>query len=59
MKLVKSKLTKQTLALKILKEGAREVEFYRELCIGIRLKHRNLVHYRGGVQHRVMAFAME
>ena len=60
VKQARHKQTKKLQALKVLKEGCSEEQFYRELCIGSRIKHRNLVTYHNGVHYnRVMAIAMD
>ena len=60
VKLTKSKSTKELFALKVFHSSTTEDEFYRELCIGTRLKHRNLVSYHIGLQHQqTMAISME
>ncbi len=60
MKQVKSKSSNEVHALKILQNGTSEDQFYRELCIGTRMKHRNLVHYFTGLQQSLtMAIAMD
>ena len=60
MKQAKSRSTNEVHAVKILQTGTTEDQFYRELCIGVRMKHRNLVHYISGLQQaNVMAVSME
>ncbi len=54
VKLAKSKSSPQALhALKIFEKGSTtEDQFYRELCIGARMKHKNLVGYLTGLQQQ-------
>lgn len=60
MKFAKSKSTKDLQAMKIFQSPTTEDQFYRELCIGVRMKHRNLVCYSTGLQHQqIMAISME
>ena len=60
MKFARSKATKELHALKMFQSSTSEDQFYRELCIGVRMKHRNLVSYHVGLQHQhVMTIAME
>ena len=60
VKLVRHKQTKKLQALKIFKESCLEEQFYRELCIGSRLSHVNLVTYHKGLHcNRLMAISMD
>lgn len=60
VKEVKCKSTNEVHALKIFQYATSEEQFYRELCIGSRMKHRNLVHYHMGFQQsHAMAISME
>ena len=60
MKEAKSKSTNEVHALKIFQEATSEEQFYRELCIGSRMKHRNLLHYHMGFQQsHVMVISMD
>jgi len=36
-----------------------EEKFYRELCIGVRLKHKNLLHYQLGLLRPQFAIVMD
>lgn len=60
VKLVRHKQTKKLQALKIFKEGCLEEHFYRELCIGSRISHENLITYYKGLHYnRLMAISMD
>jgi serine/threonine protein kinase len=60
VKQAKCKTTNAIHALKMLQDSTSEEQFYRELCIGSRLKHRNLVQYNLGLQHsHTMVISME
>ena len=60
MKPAKHKETGEAYALKVFRgEDAVEGDFQRELCIGCRLQHRNLVKFYGGVEGKEVAIAME
>eukprot|EP00731_Ephydatia_muelleri_P031354 Em0022g868a len=59
VKEVKHKGTEKAHALKIFNKSYSTEDFYRELCIGYHLKHRNIVVYQGGVQGKDKAIVME
>lgn len=59
MRLGKHKGTKVYHALKVLSLEVTEEQFHRELCIGVRLQHRNLVKVLGGMEGKEPVIIME
>ena len=60
VKMVRQKQSKKLQALKMFKDGCLEEQFYRELCIGSRISHQNLITYHRGLHHnRLMAISMD
>ena len=57
--LAKHRGTESHHALKVLKGEVSQEEFQRELCIGCRLRHRNLALYIVGYKGKERAIAME
>ncbi len=59
MKLARVRSSKELVAVKVFTMAMTEENFYRELCIGSKMKHRNLLSYHLGLQKPQFAITMD